>query len=414
MIETASADRDLKSLANVDNPFPLYAWLREHDPVHWSDSLNAWVLTRYADVLEVFNQPIAFSSDRFRKIGERYTSQRPAVQAVGEVLADWLVFRDPPDHTRLRGLLQASFTPRELARSRAGIQATIDALLDAVAERGEMDFIADFAVPLPATVIALLIGAPTGDIERIKTWSNLLAAYLGGAVDERDNFGDARAGLAALVDYFRDLLRQRERAPREDLMSLMLAAEHEGDRLSRDEVVANCVLLLFAGHETTTNLLGNGLFHLLRHPPQRHALAADPALTTGAVEELLRYDGPVPATIKVATRDVEWYGRAIRRGDMVVPLLSAANRDPQQFADPDRLDIRREPQRNLAFGYGIHFCLGAWLARLEAQLALDTVFAQLPELALVPVEPRWRPTIFLRGLQSLPVRWDRGSARGGR
>jgi len=414
VIETASADRDLKSLANVDNPFPLYAWLREHDPVHWSDSLNAWVLTRYADVLEVFNQPIAFSSDRFRKIGERYTSQRPAVQAVGEVLADWLVFRDPPDHTRLRGLLQASFTPRELARSRAGIQATIDALLDAVAERGEMDFIADFAVPLPATVIALLIGAPTGDIERIKTWSNLLAAYLGGAVDERDNFGDARAGLAALVDYFRDLLRQRERAPREDLMSLMLAAEHEGDRLSRDEVVANCVLLLFAGHETTTNLLGNGLFHLLRHPPQRHALAADPALTTGAVEELLRYDGPVPATIKVATRDVEWYGRAIRRGDMVVPLLSAANRDPQQFADPDRLDIRREPQRNLAFGYGIHFCLGAWLARLEAQLALDTVFAQLPELALVPVEPRWRPTIFLRGLQSLPVRWDRGSARGGR
>ena len=414
MIETASADRDLKSLANVDNPFPLYAWLREHDPVHWSDSLNAWVLTRYADVLEVFNQPIAFSSDRFRKIGERYTSQRPAVQAVGEVLADWLVFRDPPDHTRLRGLLQASFTPRELARSRAGIQATIDALLDAVAERGEMDFIADFAVPLPATVIALLIGAPTGDIERIKTWSNLLAAYLGGAVDERDNFGDARAGLAALVDYFRDLLRQRERAPREDLMSLMLAAEHEGDRLSRDEVVANCVLLLFAGHETTTNLLGNGLFHLLRHPPQRQALAADPALTTGAVEELLRYDGPVPATIKVATRDVEWCGRSIRRGDMVVPLLSAANRDPQQFADPDRLDIRREPQRNLAFGYGSHFCLGAWLARLEAQLALDTVFARLPELALLPVEPRWRPTIFLRGLQSLPVRWDRGSARGGR
>ena len=404
--ETTSPDRDLKSLPNVYDPFPLYAWLREHDPVHWSDSLNAWVLTRYADVFELFNQPIAFSSDRFRKIGERYASSRPAVQAVGEVLADWLVFRDPPDHTRLRGLLQASFTPRELARSRDRIQATIHALLDAVAEHGEMDFIRDVAFPLPATVIAVLIGAPTADIDRIKAWSNRLAAYLGGAVDERDNITEARAGLAAMVDYFRDLLRERERAPREDLMTLMLEAEHEGDHLTRDEVVANCVLLLFAGHETTTNLLGNGLFHLLRHPEQTRALATDPALTVGAVEEFLRYDGPVPATIKVATRDVEWHGRTIRRGDMIVPFLSAANRDPRQFPDPDRLDVRRDPQRNLAFGYGIHFCLGAWLARLEAQLAFDTVLERLPTLTLVPVEPRWRPTLFLRGLQSLPIRWN--------
>jgi cytochrome P450 len=406
-----SADRDLKSLGNVADPFPLYAWLREHDPVHWSESLNGWVVTRYADVLEVFNQPLTFSSDRFRKIGERYASSRPAVQAVGEVLAEWLVFRDPPDHTRLRGLLQASFTPRELARSRDRIQATIDGLLDAVAGRGEMDFIGDFAVPLPATVIALLIGAPTADIDAIKTWSNQLAAYLGGAVDERDNFAEARTGLSALVDYFRDLLRERERSPRQDLMSLMLAAEHEGDRLTRDEVVANCVLLLFAGHETTTNLLGNGLFHLLRHPDQQRALASEPALTSGAVEEFLRYDGPVPATIKVATEDIEWYGRSIRRGDMVVPMLSAANRDPAQFADPDRLDIRRDPQRNLAFGYGIHFCLGAWLARLEAQLAFDTVLARLPELTPLPVVPRWRPTIFLRGLEALPIRWETNQRR---
>jgi cytochrome P450 len=269
-----------------------------------------------------------------------------------------------------------------------------------------MDFIADFAVPLPATVIALLIGAPIADIDHIKTWSNQLAAYLGGAVDERDNFAEARTGLSALVDYFRDLLRERERSPRQDLMSLMLAAEHEGDRLTRDEVVANCVLLLFAGHETTTNLLGNGLFHLLRHPDQQRALASEPALTIGAVEEFLRYDGPVPATIKVATADIEWCGRSIRRGDMVIPLLSAANRDPAQFADPDRLDIRRDPQRNLAFGYGIHFCLGAWLARLEAQLAVDTVLARLPDLTPLPVVPRWRPTIFLRGLQALPIKWD--------
>jgi cytochrome P450 len=373
--------------------------------VHWSASLNAWAVTRFADVLRVFDEPLRFSADRFRKIGERYASSRPAVRAVGEVLGDWLVFRDPPDHTRLRGLLQKSFTPRRLEGSRGRVQATVDALLDLVVARGEMDFIRDVAFPLPAMVIAVLLGVPTEDIEPIKTWSDRLAAYLGGSVDERDNFTEARAGVSALVDYFRRLLHARERASGGDLMSLMLRAEHEGDRLTHEEVVANCVLLLFAGHETTTNLLGNGLFHLLRHPDQAAAVRADPALTPHAVEELLRYDGPVPATVKVATEDLEWHGRSIRRGDMVVPFTSAANRDPRQFERPDVLDVRREPDRHMAFGFGLHFCLGAWLARLEAQTALDTVLRRLPGLALVSEAPRWKPMIFLRGLETLPVRW---------
>ncbi len=403
---TTAPDLDLKSLPNVYDPFPVYAWLRDHDPVHWSSSLNAWAVTRFANVLEVFERPITFSSDRFRKVGEQYASSRPAVRAVGEVLGDWLVFRDPPDHTRLRGLLQSSFTPRQLGRSRDRIQTTVDGLLDLVADRGEMDFIRDVAFPLPAMVIAVLLGAPTADIESIKDWSDRLAAYLGGAVDERDNFTEARAGVSSMVDYFRSLLRERERNPRDDLMSLMLQAEHEGDRLSREEVLANCVLLLFAGHETTTNLLGNGLFHLLRHADQTRALGADPALTTGAVEEFLRYDGPVPATVKVATADIEWHGRAIRRGDMVVPFLSSANRDPRQFANPDTLDIRREPHRNVAFGFGIHFCLGAWLARLEAQLTFDTLLRRVPGLTLTSAEPRWKPMIFLRGLESLQLEWE--------
>ena len=410
MRETTSPDRDLRSLANVQDPFPLYAWLRDHEPVHWSESLNAWAVTRFADVLEVFNRPEDFSSDRFRKIGERYASRRPAVRAVGEVLADWLVFRDPPDHTRLRGLLQASFTPRQLGRSRERIQAVVDHLLDGLAGRGEMDFIRDLAFPLPATVIALLLGVPIEDVEAVKAWSDRLAAYLGGAVDERDNFAEARAGVAAMVDYFRSLLRAREAAAADDLITLMLRAEHEGERLTRDEVVANCVLLLFAGHETTTNLLGNGLFHLLRHPDQLRALRADAALMPNAVEELLRYDGPVPATIKIATRDVEWHGRTIRRGDMVVPLTSAANRDPRQFPDPDRLDVARHIERHVAFAFGIHFCLGAWLARLEAQLAFEALLVRLPNLRLATDTPRFRPMIFLRGLESLPVRWDASAA----
>ena len=399
-------DLDLKSWRNVQDPFPLYAWLRDHDPLHWSESLSAWVVTRYEDVVAIFDRPETFSSDRFRKIDERYASQRPAVRAVAEVLGDWLVFRDPPDHDRLRGLLQSSFTPKQLASSRDRIQRTVDALRDRVAARGAMDFIRELAFPLPATVIAGLMGAPEEDLEPIKTWSDRLAAYLGGAVDARDNFAEASAGTAALVDYFHALLRERERRPRDDLTTLMLRAEHEGEHLTRDEVVANCILLLFAGHETTTNLLGNGLFHLLRHPAEAALLRADPSLLHGAVEELLRYDGPVPATVKVATEDVPWRGRTIRRGDMVVPFMASANRDPRQFPDPDALDVRRQPERHLAFAWGIHFCLGAWLARLEARVVLDTVFRRLPELALAPGEPRWKPMIFLRGLESLPLVWE--------
>ena len=408
MRETSrETDLDLKSWHNVQDPFPLYAWLRDHDPLHWSESLNAWVVTRYADVVAIFNRPDTFSSDRFRKIDDRYASDRPAVRAVADVLGHWLVFRDPPDHDRLRSLLQSSFTPKQLETSRDRVQRTVDALLDRVVACGAMDFIRELAFPLPATVIAGLMGAPEEDLEPIKTWSDRLAAYLGGAVDERDNFAEASTGIAGLVDYFRTLLRERARRPRDDLMSLMLRAEHEGDRLTHDEVVANCILLLFAGHETTTNLLGNGLFHLLGHPAQTALLRADPSLLHGAVEECLRYDGPVPATVKVATEDVPWHDRTIRRGDMVMPFMASANRDPRQFPDPDTLDVRRPAERHVAFAWGIHFCLGAWLARLEARVVLDTVFRRLPGLGLASSEPRWKPMIFLRGLEALPLSWPR-------
>lgn len=399
-------DVDLKSLPNVQDPFPAYRWLRDHEPVHWSASLNAWVVTRYADVLEIFKRPEVFSSDRFRKVDPKFTSRRPEVRAVAEVLSDWLVFRDEPDHARLRALLQKSFTSRQLEKNRQRVQSTIDDLLDAVAGNGEMDFIRDFAFPLPALVIALLLGAPTQDIEPIKRWSDRLAAYLGGSVDERDNFAEASAGVAGLRDYFRVLLRDKLRNPTDDLMSLMLRAEHEGDTLSEEEVVSNCVLLLFAGHETTTNLLGNGLLHLLGRPDQLEALTAEPALGESAVEEMLRYDGPVPATTKVSTRDFDWHGARIRRGELVLPFLSSANRDARQFESPDTLDIRRTPNRHLAFAFGIHFCLGAPLARLEARLALDTLLRRLPGLELRNGELRWKPMIFLRGLESLPLRWD--------
>jgi cytochrome P450 len=399
----APASLDLKADANIQDPFPLYRWLRDHEPVHHSESLGGWVVTRHADVLEILNRPSRFSSDRFRRLDPRYASERPAVQAVAAVLRHWLVFRDPPDHTRLRALLQKSFTPRQLEQNTAGIQATIDRLIDRSAARGEMEFIRDFAFPLPALVIAILLGVPTSDVELIKTWSDRLAAYLGGAVDAADNFERASEGVAALVAYFQQQLREREKRPRDDLMSLMLRTEHEGEKLSQDERVANCVLLLFAGHETTTHLLGNGLHHLLRHPDQAARMRRTPELTEQAVEEFLRYDGPVPATLKIALEDLDWHGQHIRRGDMVLPFLASANRDPRQFEHPERLDVGRRPGRSLAFGFGIHFCLGAPLARLEARLAFDTLLRRLPGLAAASTEPRFRPMIFLRGLEALPL-----------
>ena len=397
-------DLDLKHPANARDPYPVFAWLREHDPVHWSDGLSAWVVTRYADVLEIWNRPELFSSDRFRKVGAEFTSQRPEVRAVASVLADWLVFRDPPDHTRLRALLQKAFTPRQLEKSRPRIQAAIDALIDAATARGEFDFVAEFAFPLPALVIALLLGAPGEDIEPIKRWSDQLAAYLGGSLDGEDNFTRAQAGIAGLVDYFTALLREKRRDPGDDLIGLMLRAEHEGHTLGADEIVSNCVLLLFAGHETTTNLLANGLLHLLRQPSALAQLRARPELDASAVEELLRYESPVPATVKVATEHVEFRGAQLRAGEMVLPFLSAANRDPRQFPEPDRLDLARQPNRHLAFGWGIHFCLGAPLARLEAALAFRSLLERLPDLALIDAEPRWRPWLFFRGLEELRVR----------
>jgi len=399
-------DLDFKKTENARDPYPLLRWLRDHEPVHWSESLSAWVVTRYDDVLEIWNRPERFSSDRFRKVRAEFTSQRPEVRAVAAVLGDWLVFRDPPDHTRLRALLQKTFTPRQLEKSRPRIQEAIDGLLDDAIARGEMDFVQEFAFPLPALVIGLLLGAPARDIESIKTWSDQLAAYLGGSVDAEDNFTRAQAGVTSLVDYFRRLLNEKRRHPGDDLMCLMLQAEHEGQTLSEDEVISNCLLLLFAGHETTTNLLANGLYHLLRNPTALAELRDSGALAESAVEELLRFESPVPATVKVATEDLTWRGARIGAGEMLLPFLSSANRDPRQFPDPDRLDLRRHPNRHLAFGWGIHFCLGAPLARLEARLAFQSVLSRLPGLALASEEPAWRPWLFFRGLESLSVRWE--------
>ncbi len=385
-----------------EDAFGVYRRLREEDPVHWSEVLQMWLLVRYDDVDHVLTTPARFSVDRFRAVGEEFARRRPDMQDVAAIMRDWAVYRDPPDHTRLRAFLNGSFVPRQIQQMRPRIQRIVDGLLDEAAERRRIDFVADVAFPLPASVIAAMLGVPNEDIAQLKAWSNQIAAYIGGA-HRGDDIERAKQGLRATCDYFRYLLRARRGRPVDDVLGLLLDARDAGGRLSEDEIVSNCVLLLFAGHETTTNLLGSGLWLLLRHPAAEQRLRGDPDLVPTAVEEFLRCEPPVAGTIRLVTDDVVLGGLRIRCGQAIGAMIAAANRDPARFDCPEELDVGRSPNRHLAFGYGIHFCLGAGLARLEAELAFRSLLQRFRRFRLRDPGPRRKRQLFFRALETLPV-----------
>ena len=381
------------------DPYPFYRRLREEDPVHQSP-LGFWVLTRYDDCVAVLRDP-RFGREEFQQMlaavyGDG--SEKPA-------LPRSMLFRDPPDHTRLRALVSKAFTPRTIEQMRDHIQEIVDRLLGRALARGGMDVIEDLAYPLPVTVICEMLGVPVGDHASIRGWSSDIARSLDaiGLPSDEKVVERGRVARRALADYFRALVPERRARPRTDLLSGLLAAEAQGDKLTEHEVIAMCLLLFVAGHETTVNLIGNGLLALLRHPDQLARVQAKPALVPGAIEELLRYDSPVQRTARIATTDVEIGGHAIGKGTMVVTALGAANRDPAQFPDPDRLDVTRSDVRQISFGFGIHFCLGAPLARVEGQIALGTLLRRAPRLALAEPALEWRESSVLRGLKRLRV-----------
>jgi len=388
---------DLLDPAVLSDPYPLFHRLRTEDPVHWEADLEFWALTRYADALYALREDSLLSS-------AIHDSPRPG--GVGLSSARWFVFLDPPRHTRLRALVHSAFTPQVVEGLRARIQAIVDELLDRAAEAGRLDLIADLGFPLPAIVIAELLGVPAEDRAQFRAWSADLAAA-GGlvrmAADGAERLSRARAGGAALNAYFRDIIRERRRAPRDDLVSRLTGVQSAEGTLSEEELVDTCALLLFAGHETTTNLIGNGMLALLRHPDELSRLRADPSLIGPAVEELLRYDSPVQMRVRVARETVEIGGRRIAKGQRVLILVGAANRDPARFPDPDRLDIARPDNRHLAFGHGIHFCTGAPLARLEGAIAIRRLLRRFPRLELTTDQLAWRETLTLRALNALPV-----------
>jgi hypothetical protein len=400
---------DLSNPATNANPFPEFARLRAEDPVHWSPAMKAWIVTRHADVKQVALNNRQISADRltpFFKTNPEY--RQGSIESLVRYLNHWMVFRDPPDHTRLRRLFNKAFTPTSVENLRPNIEDIVVHLIDgmeAKARRGEtVDYIADFAYPLPASVIMDLLGVPRADLERVKVWSDDIALFIGTAQVAGNKYLRAESGAKAMSDYFRVLVEDRTARPRDDMISHLVLARDDRDALSTDEIIGTAILLLFAGHETTSNLIGNGFFYSMKHREEWERLIAEPSLASTAVEEFLRYDGPSGALARVASADLEMNGKAIREGQRVFAFVNAANRDPEAFDDAERFDIGRVQNPHLTFGHGIHFCLGAPLARLEAQIAAVRLTERLPHIRLSGSEPEWHDSLILRGVKRLPVK----------
>jgi pimeloyl-[acyl-carrier protein] synthase len=382
------------------DPYPAYGLLRERDPVH-QPFPGIWILTRYRDAAALLRDPRGSSDRRKSEMYELFLQSLPEPLDPDE-LQPSMLFLDPPDHDRLRGLVHKAFTPRVVEGLRERIEAVVTRLLDRVGERGQWDVVADLAYPLPVTVICDMLAIPDGDRQDVRRWS-LDLIYTIDPIIPPEALARAQKAGREFRGYLADLIAERRRRPGEDLLSGLIAAEDEGQQLTEAELVSTCVLLLIAGHETTSGLVGNGTLALLRHPDQLRRLHEDPSLIRPAMEELLRFDSPVQLTGRLMLEDVEIDGHLIAKGEDVVAIVGAANRDPAQFPDPDRLDLSRAENRHIAFGGGIHFCLGAHLARLEGRVAIGEMVRRFPHMELATDDIDWRETITLRGLKSLPV-----------
>jgi cytochrome P450 len=387
----------------IADPYPYYHRLRQLDPVHRSP-LGFFVVSRHADVANVLRDK-RFGKDFVGRMTRRF-GKEVMEEPVYRSMRHWMLQQDPPDHTRLRGLVVKAFTARRVEDMRPRIQEIVDATLDRVAERGHMDLIADFAFRLPVTVICEMLGIPKEEHEVFFMGARTGGRLLDPVPLSRAEINEANAGNLMSAEYFRSLFELRRRQPGDDLTSQLVQAEEEGSKLSNEELTANIILLFGAGHETTVNLIGNGLLALHRNPDQLERLLDDPSLITNAIEELLRYDSSVQLTGRTALENVEVGGTAVAKGESVLCLLGAANRDPSVYPDPDRLDITRANIRPLSFGGGIHFCLGAQLARIEGEIAISTLLRRFPQLKLDdPEHADWRQTFVLRGLNKLPASW---------
>lgn len=388
------------------DPYSVYARLRAEEPVHRSP-FGALVFSRYADCQAILKHPSS-SSDSSKSDDYKRGVEQGLIDVTPREIPEPFLFMDPPDHTRLRGLVSKAFTPKSVENLRPAVQQKVDELLNAIVEKGEMETIEDLAYPLPVFVICKLLGVPTEDHATFRAWSRQAARSLD-PIDilPPEQQQEREAAFEAFIEYFRNLIEERRRTPSDDVLSGLIAAEEQGDKLSEGELISTCLLLLIAGHETTVNLIANGVLALARHPDQLSRLEADPSLASQAVEEVLRYDAPVQMTVRTALEDIDVHGATIPKGGQAVVLLASANHDAERFPEPARFDITRaDAKHNLSFGYGIHACLGAPLARLEGEEVFAKLVQRMHRLELRTEALEYKENIVLRGLESLPVGFE--------
>jgi cytochrome P450 len=396
----------------IADPYTVYDRYRNQDPVHWGISSNprlegTWYLFRYEDVMQVLESPkFGREAARVRNDGEGLPVP-PAFKGFRSIVSNWMVFRDPPNHTRLRSLVNKVFSPKMVDNIRPAIFDLCHNLLDKVQIEGKMDLVDDFAFPLPVMVIADLLGVDSSDLSLFRKWALALQhASASRLTPSPEVYAQAEEATQGFIDYFQRAIAQRHTEPRHDLITALVRARDENDKLSDEEILATCIHLLTAGHETTINLISKGIMALLRHPDALQLLRSHPELIPNAVEELIRYDGPVQMVTRWAYADIEIDGQFIRRGDSVGLMLGSANRDPKRFPNPDLLDFQRSDSKHCGFGSGIHFCLGSALARAEAAIALNVLLNRLPKLRSVEEKIEWADNIVFHGPKHLRVAFD--------
>lgn len=384
------------------DPFPFYRRLREEAPVMWDPFMHTWVVTRYEDVHFVLKE---FSADRTPDPKKMEALGLPSLGPVADLMARQMLFLDAPDHTRLRKLCMSAFTPRRVEAMEDKVREIAHGLIDEAAKSGECELIADFAEPFPAIVTAGLLGVPLEDHRQLKAWSATFAEMLGNFQHNPDRVRDVLKCVADMTGYFRDAVREQERNPHDGLIRSLMDAEVDGQRLSEDEVIANTIVTMVGGQETTTNLIGNGILTLTRQPDKIAQLRAHPEIIESAVEELLRYETPSQHTARIVKQDTEIGGKLMKKGEAVMAVMAAGNRDPERFPNPDELDLTRTDNRHLAFGWAAHFCFGAALARMEARVSYLALLARMEDIRVAVPEStlEWRTNSGLRGLSALPL-----------
>lgn len=403
--QTFAAELDLTTPAAIRDPYPSYRRILGEAPVHQSPSLGGWVLARYDDVQAALRDP-RLSADRFGPLYRSLPSEAQAfLEPIARYTGRWTLFLDPPSHTRMRALTSQAFSPKAVAAMRPRIQAILDQRMAALAGRREIEFVSELASELPTIVIAEIMGIPTADRLRFAQYVTPILHFFSVAAPPPEIAVAARQAMIDMAEYLRQIISQRRQDPQADVISALLAAEFEGQKLEEDDVIADCIMLINAGHETTRNLLATGTWMLLSHRDQLARLLAEPSLVPSAIEEILRHQSPVQRTSRMVREACDYGGQRLAAGQLVWVLLGAANRDPAQFAEPDRFDIARQPNRHLAFASGPHFCEGAPLARLEGEVAFTALLNWLPKMQLCDPEPDWQTSVSaVRALRTLRVR----------